>query len=151
MTAPGSSGVVRIHPSHGQEVAMVTGAVPSVEILDIIQLGTEDVPGTTAFYTDVLGATVVDAPSAHWARVRLANIDIGIHARPSGGSPPHGWEPGFRVSDIAAYRAHLLTCGVTITKDFHDIPGGVTLSFLDPAGNAIGVYQYGTSEVALRR
>ncbi len=50
--------------------------------------------------------------------MRLANVDIGIPARPAAGSPPHGWEPGFRVPDIAAFRAHLLAHGVTITKDF---------------------------------
>ena len=131
--------------------AMTARTVPTVEWLELIQLATEDVPGTAAFYADVLGATVIDAPSPHWARVRLANIEIGIHARPPAGSAPHGWEPGFRVADIAAFRAHLQAHGVTIAKDFHDIPGGVTLAFLDPAGNAIGVYQYGTSEAALRR
>jgi predicted enzyme related to lactoylglutathione lyase len=130
---------------------MAREPVPTVEALDIIQLGTEDVPGTTSFYTDILGATVIDAPSPHWARVRLGNVEIGIHARPAAGGAPHGWEPGFRVSNIAAHRAHLQAHGVTITKDFHDIPGGVTLSFLDPAGNAIGLYQYGTSEAELRR
>lgn len=130
---------------------MAAETAPSVGMLDLIQLGTEDVAVTTAFYVDVLGAHVVDPPSAYWARVRLANVDIGIHARPAAGSPPYGWEPGFRVPDIAAFKTHLLAHGVTITKDLHDIPGGVTLAFADPAGNAIGVYQYGASEAELRR
>jgi predicted enzyme related to lactoylglutathione lyase len=130
---------------------MVAGAIPTVEALDIIQLGTQDVMGTTAFYQNILGATIIDPPSAHWARVRLGNIDLGIHARALANGRSGGWEPGFRVLDIAAYRAHLVAHGVSITKDFHDIPGGVTLSFLDSAGNSIGVYQYGTSVAALRR
>ena len=130
---------------------MVAGAVPKVESLDIIQLGTSDVASTTAFYQNVLGAIVIDAPSAHWARVRLGDVELGIHARAAANPQSGGWEPGFRVSNIAEYRAHLVAHGVSITKDFHDIPGGVTLSFLDTEGNSIGVYQYGTSEAALRR
>ena len=43
--------------------------VPALEALDIIQLATDDVSATAAFYRDVLGAVVVDQPSAHWVHV----------------------------------------------------------------------------------
>src|SRR5947207_11200236 len=100
---------------------MVTRSVPGVEMLDIIQLATDDVPGTTAFYAQVLGAAVVDAPSAHWARVRLATIDIGVHARPPAGTPPHGWEPGFRVTHIPRCRHRLGATGARLRQESHYI------------------------------
>jgi hypothetical protein len=33
--------------------------------------------------------------------------------------------------------------------EYHDIPGGVTMRFADPQGNALSVVQYGTSVAAL--
>ncbi len=79
--------------------------------------------------------------SPYWSRVRLGNVDIGIHegALPDG----PGWEPGFRVHDIAAARASLVANGVEVTQEFHDIPGGVKLAFADPSGNVLGLLQYG--------
>ena len=114
---------------------------PGAEIglIDLVVARADDVQATAAFYRDVLGATV-QTVSPQWAQVRLANVDIGIHER--GASDEH-WEPGFRVADIAAFRAHLLATGVTIADDYHDIPGGVKLGFRDPAGNPVAVYQYG--------
>jgi predicted enzyme related to lactoylglutathione lyase len=115
-------------------------------LLDHIQAAAPDVEALAGFYRDVLGATV-QSVSSHWAQLRLANVDIGIHL--SGDGPR--WEPGFRVHDIAAFKRHLLTQGVEVTQDFHDIPGGVTLGFRDPAGHPLAVYQYGVSVEELRR
>ncbi len=120
---------------------------PRVEIglLDHLQVPAADVAAAVAFYRDVLGATV-QSVSPRWAMVRLANVDVGIHA--AGGSA--GWEPGFRVADIAAVKRGLKAAGVAITRDYHDIPGGVTLAFRDPDGNPVAVYQYGVSVEELR-
>lgn len=116
-------------------------AVPGSEVglLDLVLARADDVPATAAFYRDVLGATVQTVSPA-WAQVRLANVDIGIHERGASGD---AWEPGFRVADIAAFKAHLAASGVPVVEDFHEIPGGVKLAFRDPAGNPIAVYQYG--------
>ena len=110
-----------------------------IGLLDLVLAQADDVPATVAFYRDVLGATV-QTVSPQWAQVRLANVDIGIHPRGTSDQP---WEPGFRVADIAAFKSHLLACGVPMTEDYHEIPGGVKLAFSDPAGNPIAVYQYG--------
>ena len=90
--------------------------------------------------------------SPFWSRVRLGNVDIGIHE----GAPPEpgtavGWEPGFRVHDVAATRAALEAHDVAITQDYHDIPGGVKLGFRDIAGNELAVYQYGIAVADLSR
>lgn len=127
-----------------------TSAPPVVGMLDLLKLFTPDVAAALTFYCDVLGAVVAEEDLPHWARVRLANVDIGLHhGEASEVGRGTGWEPSFRVHDIAAFRAHLERTGVTIVRDFHDIPGGVTLAFADPAGNVLSVAQYGTSEAAL--
>ncbi len=121
-------------------------APASIGALDLIQLHTADPVATAAWYRDVLGATV-QMTSPYWSRVRLGNVDIGIHegARPAG----PGWEPGFRVLDIAATRAALEAHAVEITQPYHDIPGGVKLGFRDVAGNELAVYQYGIAVAEL--
>jgi predicted enzyme related to lactoylglutathione lyase len=123
---------------------------PVVGMLDMLKLFTPDVAGALAFYRDVLGALVAEEDLPHWARVRLANVDIGLHlGEATEVARRVGWEPGFRVHDVAAFRAHLQRRGVNIVQDFHDIPGGVTVAFADPAGNVLSVVQYGTSVEAL--
>jgi predicted enzyme related to lactoylglutathione lyase len=121
-------------------------AAAAIGALELIQLRTSDPVATAEWYRDVLGATV-QMTSPFWSRVRLGNVDIGIHE----GTPPaeSGWEPGFRVLDIAAVRATLEARDVEITQPFHDIPGGVKLGFRDIAGNGLAVYQYGISTADL--
>jgi predicted enzyme related to lactoylglutathione lyase len=116
-------------------------AEAQIGLLDLMLMRTDDVLAAVAFYRDVLGATV-QSQSPQWAQVRLANVDIGIHER---GSARADWEPGFRVADIAAFRAHLEAHGVPIAQGYHDIPGGVTLAFTAPGGATIAVYQYGVA------
>lgn len=133
-----------------QETRTDAVVAPVVGMLDLLKLFTPDVGAALAFYRDVLGAVVAEENLPHWARVRLANIDIGLH---HGEAPSHGrgagWEPTFRVHDIAAFREHLRRHDVAVLQDFHDIPGGVVLAFADPAGNVLSVSQYGTSVSAL--
>jgi predicted enzyme related to lactoylglutathione lyase len=120
-----------------------------VGLLDVIQAPSADVAAAVAFYRDVLGAAV-QSVSTHWASVRLANVDVGIHLRErsetaAGGAATGGWEPAFRVRDVAALRARLVAAGVAITQEFHDIPGGVKLGFADRDGNPLAAVQYGVS------
>ena len=119
-------------------------------LLDLIQVPATDVERSLAFYRDVLGGLPSEVSLPHWARVRLANVDVGIHLAEATAAAGPGWEPAFRVHDIAAFRAHLEARGVPIVLEYHDIPGGVKLGFTDPDGNSLAVYQYGTSEAKLR-
>ena len=128
---------------------MATG-VPSdaqVGLLDLIVVHVDDVQAAAAFYHDVLGATV-QSISASRAQVRLANVDVAIEAR---GATEGGWQPAFRVADIAAFRAHLLAACVELAQECHDVPGGVGLDVRDPGGNALSVHQYGISAADLSR
>ncbi|MDP2328591.1 MAG: VOC family protein [Dehalococcoidia bacterium] len=127
-----------------------TEAPLTLGLLDVITLRVPDVAAALGFYRDTLGAIPIEEDAPAWARVRLGNVDLGLHqGEPGAGGP----EPSFRVQDIAAVRAHLLHRGVPITLDLHDIPGGVMLAFADPAGNVLAVIQYGltAAEAAARQ
>ncbi len=110
-------------------------------LLDHLLVRGPDVAVLEAFYRDVLGGVVVEEALPHWARVHVANIDLGLHA----GEPGGGAQPRFRVQDVAAFRAHLESHGVAIPEGYHAVPGGVELDFADPAGNLLGVVQYGVT------
>ncbi|TAK73634.1 MAG: hypothetical protein EPO16_12260 [Dehalococcoidia bacterium] len=110
-------------------------------LLDHLLVRGPDVTALKAFYRDVLGGVVVEEALPHWARVRVANIDVGLHA----GEPGGGAQPRFRVQSVAMFRAHLQSHGVAIPEGYHAIPGGVELDFADPAGNLLGVVQYGVT------
>lgn len=120
---------------------------PRLGLLDYLMLPAVDVPALVTFYRDVLGATVIEEAYPFWARVRLANIDLGLHHAAAGGGG--GAKPGFRVQDVAALRAHLEAHGVTMEGGYHAIPGGVRLTFVDAAGNPVDALQYGIDVTAL--
>lgn len=117
-----------------------------VGLIDMIQTTAEDMAESVRFYRDVLGGAV-QSESESWSQLRLGGVDIGIHQRPAA---VEGWMPLFRVTDIAATRAAVVAAGRPLLRDFHDIPGGVTLTFADPAGNPVSAVQYGASEAQLR-
>lgn len=114
---------------------------PRPGLLDHLVVHGPDVPTLVAFYRDTLGGVVVEEALPHWVRVRVANIDLGLHQGTAGGST----QPRFRVQDVAAFHAHLRAHGVTIPEGYHAVPGGVELDFADPAGNLLGVVQYGVT------
>jgi catechol 2,3-dioxygenase-like lactoylglutathione lyase family enzyme len=120
---------------------------PQIGLLEVLQASSDDVASTVAFYRDVLGADV-QTESPQWARLRLGNVDIGVHATPV---TAEGWMPSFRVPAVAPVRAAVLAAGLEC-RDYHDIPGGVTLQFRDPAGNWLAAIQLGitTAQLAAR-
>lgn len=116
-----------------------------VGLLAFLQTVTGDVAATVAFYRDALGADV-QSESAHWARLRIGGVDVGVHAAPAS---YEGWMPAFRAADVRTVRAAVEGAGLEC-RDYHDIPGGVTLQFKDPAGNWLAAIQYGVSVAALQ-
>jgi len=114
-------------------------------LLDHLLVRGSDIPALASFYQDVLGGTLIEDALPHWVRVRVADVDLGLHA----GEPGGGMQPRFRVQSVAAFRAHLEARGVAIPDGYHAIPGGVELDFADPAGNLLGVVQYGITVAEL--
>ena len=123
---------------------MTMPAPPQVGLLDVLQTVSGDVSATVAFYQDVLGA-LVQSETPHWARLRLGNVDIGVH---SGSAGYEGWMPAFRVPELGAVRAAVLAAGFEC-REYHDIPGGVSFQFRDPAGNWLAAIQYGVNAAQL--
>ena len=124
---------------------MTADATLDIGLLDMVQTAAQDVREAVRFYRDVLCATV-QTESDQWSQVHLGGVDIGIHKAPS---THERWVPSFRVADIAAVRAAVQAAGRPLLSDYHDIPGGVVLSFADPAGNPVQVVQQGISEAEL--
>lgn len=118
---------------------------PRPGLLDHLLVRGPDVGVLAAFYRDILGGVVTEEALPHWVRVRVANIDLGLHQ----GVPGGGAQPRFRVPDVTAFRAHLEAHGVAIPEGYHAIPGGVELDFADPAGNLLGIVQYGVDVASL--
>lgn len=116
-------------------------------LLDYLMLHAPDVRAVVDFYRDHLDAGVVEEAYPHWARIRLANVDIGIHQ--GAGAAGEGARAAFRVADMPAFRAHLEARGVPMQGDYHDIPGGVRLAFRDPAGNVLHAVRWGQSAADL--
>lgn len=117
-----------------------------IGLIDVLQTTADDVGAAVAFYRDVLGAEV-QSEGGQWARVRLGGVDLGIHAAPAG---YEGWMPAFRVADVATVKASIEAAGGE-HRDYHDIPGGVSFQFMDPAGNWLAVIQYGVTAAALAK
>ncbi len=105
-----------------------------------------DMERSVPFYRDVLGLPM-QAESPGWSQFDLGNGAVlglhrsGVEAR----DRRPGWIPGFAVDDLKATRQELVAAGATISQEFHDIPGGVVLEFLDPDGNHISAAQEGVS------
>jgi catechol 2,3-dioxygenase-like lactoylglutathione lyase family enzyme len=113
--------------------------------LDYVMLRAADVAALVATYREVLDAAPIEEAYPHWARVRLANIDVGIHhdERFDGRQDEvPGAEPAFRVHDVTALRAALEEAGFS-ADEYDAIPGGVRLGFRDPAGNALSAIEWG--------
>ena len=113
--------------------------------LDYVMLRAADVAALVAVYRDTLDAVPIEEAYPRWARIRLANVDLGIHVDEGfdGRSElPSGAVLAFRVHDIASLRAALDAAGFT-TGAYEVIPGGVRVDLRDPCGNALAAIQWG--------
>ena len=125
---------------------MTTDAKAEIGLLDMLQTASDDPLALVRFYRDVLGADV-ESEHEQWSQVRLGGVTLGIHERRA---TTEGWLPSFRVADVAAVKGALEAAGRPIVRDYHDIPGGVVLTFEDPAGNRLQVVQQGITEAELK-
>ena len=105
-----------------------------------------DMDRSVAFYRDLLGLKA-GYISPYWSDFDLGNGKIALHPRIQPGEGPtgnaKGWYLGVQTADIAALNAALTRAGVTITESFHEVPGGVVLTFTDPDNNLIQAIQVG--------
>lgn len=107
-----------------------------------------DIERADAFYARVLGLQHVNKDSSRHvfyycgAGVFLA-FNAGATRLANGAIPTHGTDgPGhiaFHIfkNEIAAWREHLVACGVEIEKEIAWPAGGFSLYFRDPDGNLL--------------
>jgi len=108
---------------------------------------------SVAFYRDLLGLKPTML-SAFWTEFQVGANRIALHPTLKGCTPPHGevgkgWYLGVQVEDVKALRQKLMDAGVPIVDDFHDVPGGVLITFPDPDGNPIQAIQLGVKTADL--
>jgi catechol 2,3-dioxygenase-like lactoylglutathione lyase family enzyme len=112
-----------------------------------------DVDAAVAFYTGVLGFTLVGQWGPPFAIVRRDDLTLWLSgpgssaARPlaDGSRPvPGGWNRlVIETDDISAHVARLTKAGATLRGDVVSGPGGKQGLILDPSGNPIELFQPG--------
>ena len=112
--------------------------------LSSLMVYTHDMSRAVTFYRDTLGFKL-DMESPFWSQFDLGDgLILGLHhANAATPRPAGGWAPTFNVEDVVATKQGVLSAGSFLTSDYHDIPGGVVLTFSDPDGNEITVEQAG--------
>lgn len=98
-----------------------------------------DMERSAAFYRDVLGFEC-HGVWGDWASLSLGGAQLGLH-RADSAQPRDGWVLGVRTDDLDALEVRLRAHGVDCDAERHEVPGGITLAFRDPDGNALQAYQ----------
>ena len=111
----------------------------------------DDVKAAIAFYTTVLGFSLITDYSPAFADVKLGDLRLLLagpgssasRPMPDGRQPePGGWNRILLVvDDIEAEVARLRAAGVTFRNDIITGPGGAQVVVEDPAGNAIELFR----------
>jgi catechol 2,3-dioxygenase-like lactoylglutathione lyase family enzyme len=104
-----------------------------------------DMQKSTEFYRDILGLELISL-NPYWTTFKLGGNILALHppfgpAVVAGG----GWTVAVNVDNVKALEGVLIGNGITLTQDFHDIPGGVLIGFKDPDGNLLQAIQSGVT------
>lgn len=107
------------------------------EQIDYVELPSQDLAGSKAFYADAFGWTFQDfGPS--YAGLADAGLDGGIAADDAAAtSVPLVI---LKSDDLEGALARVEAAGGTVTAPIFDFPGGRRFHFRDPAGNELGVW-----------
>lgn len=108
----------------------------------------DDVDAAVAFYTDLLGFTVLSHPAPAFADVVRGPLRVllsgprssGARATPEGHAVP-GRRIHLVVDDLDAYADRLRAAGVDPLGDVVEGPGGRQFLVADPAGNLVELFE----------
>lgn len=109
--------------------------------LDHLVLRAADVDALVEAYRDALDAVVFELEASgtpQTVRMHLANIDVLVES----GEPSSEVVAAFRIQDAEGLRDHLATTAFEVER-VEAIPGGVVLTFRDPAGNRLQAVRWG--------
>lgn len=109
----------------------------------------DDVDAAVAFYTDLLGFTVLSHPAPAFADVVRGRLRVllsgpqssGARATPAEESGPGRNRIHLVVDDLDERADRLRTAGVTFRSEVVAGPGGRQFLVADPAGNLVEVFQ----------
>lgn len=109
----------------------------------------DDVPAAIAFYTEVLGFTLLSHPAPPFADVVRGPLRILLSGPPSSGAratPEEMAVPGRNrvhlvVEDLTAEVERLRTAGADLRSEVVSGPGGSQVLVADPAGNLVEIFQ----------
>jgi catechol 2,3-dioxygenase-like lactoylglutathione lyase family enzyme len=112
----------------------------------------DDVDAAVAFYTDVLGFTVLSRPAPPFADVVRGHLRLMLSGPQTSGAratPEELAGPGrnrihLAVPDLDAELVRLREAGVEPLGDVVAGPGGRQVLVLDPAGNPVEVFEPAT-------
>ncbi|MBS1715900.1 MAG: VOC family protein [Armatimonadetes bacterium] len=107
-----------------------------------------DMDRSVVFYRDVLGLTPGHL-SPYWSDFQVGPVKIGLHPRLASSPDPlgiegKGWYLGFETDDLRSLRSQVEESEGGVVGGYHETPGGVVATFVDPDGNPIQVVQPGS-------
>lgn len=104
-------------------------------------LDTDDLEGTKAWYTQVLGkGPYFDEP--FYVGFDVGGFELGLLPRDATKPYPRGGETYWGVVDIHASLAGLRQVGADVVHDVQDVGDGILMAVVtDPSGNRVGVIQ----------
>ena len=105
---------------------------------DYVELPVGDIAAARSFYEQAFGWTLTQfGPS--YAATTTGDTDVGLTS--DAAEKPRAPLPVVRVEELEAALGAVEAAGGTIVKPIFAFPGGRRFEFLDPAGNAVAVWQ----------
>ena len=102
---------------------------------------TRDMDRAVAFYRETLGLGLKFQDGARWAQFDAGGVNFSLSAPEESGTDGGGAVIVFEVDDLDAMQARLAEQGVTVL-DTRDMGAhGRSLTFRDPDGNAVQLFQ----------
>ena len=111
--------------------------------LDHVYYWTRDMDRAVAFYTDIVGFTLVHRAGAEWAEMDAGPTRFALHGAVGTGPVPAGGTVVLRVEDLDAARAHLEGQGVVFDAHVGEVEGFARFAtFRDPDANPVQLIEY---------
>lgn len=102
---------------------------------------TRDMPRAVAFYRDVLGLTLAFQDGEKWTQMKAGDVNFALASPEEGADGAVGAVVIFEVDDLDASKTALEDAGGTVLalRDMGD--HGRALTFRDPDGNLVQLFQ----------
>jgi catechol 2,3-dioxygenase-like lactoylglutathione lyase family enzyme len=109
--------------------------------IDHVYYWTRDMARSIAFYTEVVGFTLVRRGGDEWAEFQAGPVRFGLHATDA--DPPGNGTVVLRVDDLDAVRRTLEAAGVGFDAHVGDVEGLARFATCrDPDGNPVQLIEY---------